>query len=225
MKEVLELEDVIVSTGDLFSIWHHPEAEFRLHALHARFTVYSELVPIDTPLFDTLNSKAIDMANKLSMPTLVTYPTFYRNAEAADSLEVLKCITTNTKMDVRYRSIQYVKDFYIHEPNHLVERIKRAAGRVSKYNGVTDPKRWVEGLQNIDALVAKCNYEWKKQPVSLPKMADNEFVALGKKCVAGWKRRFSSPVLGHKPTDAELKVYQDRLAYEMAVLKKMGFAG
>ena len=225
MKEVLELEDVIVSTGDLFSIWHHPEAEFRLHSLHARFTVYSELVPINTPLFDTLNGKAIDMANRLAMPTLVTYPTFYRNADAAESLEVLKCITTNTKMDVRYRSIQFVKDFYIHEPMHIVERVKRAAGRVAKYNGVAEPKRWVEGLQNIEALVAKCSYEWKKQPVSLPKMADNEFVALGKKCVEGWKRRFASPILGHQPTHAELKVYQERLAYEMAVLKKMGFAG
>lgn len=228
MKEVLELEDVLISTGDLFSIWHHKEHDKLICLLQARFGmegVYSELVPIDTPLFDTLNAKALQASLPYSMPTLVTYPTFYRNAEAADSLEVLKCITTNTKMDVAYRSVQFVKDFYIHEPNHLKARIKSAAGRVATHNGVKEPNRWVEGLTNIERLVGRCSYEWKKHPVSLPKMADNEFVALGKKCVEGWKKRFGSPVLGHQPTPAELKVYQDRLAYEMAVLKKMGFAG
>jgi DNA polymerase-3 subunit alpha len=225
LNEVLELEDVIVSTGDLFSLYHLPNHDAIIKALQGKFEVYSELVPIDTPLFDRLNARALAASVEHSMPTLATYPTFYRNAAAAESLEVLKCITTNTKMDVRYRSIQYIKDFYIHEPNKIVERIKLAAGRVAKYNAVSEPKRWVEALVNIDALVAKCNYKWKKHPVSLPKMADNEFVALGKKCVEGWKRRFASEVLGHKPSAAEMKVYQDRLAYEMAVLKKMGFAG
>ncbi len=228
LKEVLELEDVVVSTGDLFNLYHLPNHDEIIKALQDRFgvkSVYSELTPINTPLFDTLNSKALEAARHLAMPPLVTYPTFYRNADAADSLEVLKCITTNTKMDVAYRSVQYVKDFFIHEPTHLVERVKKAAGRVNTYNGVASPQLWVEGLANIDQLVGRCTYEWKKQPVSLPKMADNEFVALGKKCVEGWRRRFSDEVLGHKPTPAEMKVYQDRLAYEMAVLKKMGFAG
>lgn len=225
MKEVLELEDVLVSSGDLFSVWHHPNHDAIVKALQEKFEVYAELVPINTPLFDRLNGMAIESAVENMMPTLATYPTLYRNAEAAGSLEVLKCITTNTKMDVAYRSIQYVKDFYIHEPHHLIERIKSAAARVAKYNGVSNPRMWALSLQSIQGLVDKCNYEWKKQPVSLPKMADNEFVALGKKCVAGWKKRFGSSVLGHKPTTAELKVYQDRLAYEMAVLKKMGFAG
>jgi DNA polymerase-3 subunit alpha len=149
----------------------------------------------------------------------------YRNAEAADSLEVLKCITTNTKMDVRYRSIQYVKDFYIQEPRHLIARVKAAAGRVHKWAHKGPPAYWVEGLENIEKLVAKCNYKFEKQPVSLPKMADNEFMTLGKKCIEGWKKRFGIEILGHKPNDTEIKVYQDRLAYELSVLKKMGFAG
>ena len=228
MSEVLELKDVIVSTGDLFSIWHHPDCANRVFALQSMFgndKVYSELVPIDTPLFDTLNSKAVSFSLSMAMPTLVTYPTFYATDDQADSLEVLKCIVTNTKMDVAYRSVQYVKDFSIHEPKQLAARIKPAVARAVKYCGGTNPRKWVEGLENVQRIVDACSYEFKKMPVSLPKMADNEFVALGKKCVEGWKKRFAAPVLGHKPSAAEVKLYQDRLAYEMGVLKKMGFAG
>ena len=228
LDEVLELEDVLVSTGDLFNIYHLKNASIIVDTLQNRFgrdNVYSELVPIDTPLFDTLNGEAMMVAQLQDMPLLVTYPAMYRNAEAADSLEVLKCITTNTKMDVRYRSIQYVKDFYIQEPRHLIARVKAAAGRVHKWAHKGPPAYWVEGLENIEKLVAKCNYKFEKQPVSLPKMADNEFMTLGKKCIEGWKKRFGIEILGHKPNDTEIKVYQDRLAYELSVLKKMGFAG
>ena len=228
LDEIMDLEDVIISTGDLFSIYHREDASIIIDVLQDHFgkgNVYSELVPIDTPLFDTLNGKAMQVAQLQDMPTLVTYPAMYRTAEAADSLEVLKCITTNTKMDVRYRSIQFIKDFYIQEPRHLVARVKAAAGRVHKWAHKGPASYWVEGLENIDKLVAKCNYVFEKQPVSLPKMADNEFVTLGKKCIAGWTKRFGIEILGHKPDNTEIKVYQDRLAYELSVLKKMGFAG
>jgi len=228
LDEIMELEEVIISTGDLFSIYHREDASIIIDVLQDYFgkgNVYSELVPIDTPLFDTLNGKAMQIAQLQDMPTLVTYPAMYRTAEAADSLEVLKCITTNTKMDVRYRSIQFIKDFYIQEPRHLVARVKAAAGRVHKWAHKGPASYWVEGLENIDKLVAKCNYVFEKQPVSLPKMADNEFVTLGKKCIAGWTKRFGIEILGHKPDNTEIKVYQDRLAYELSVLKKMGFAG
>jgi len=228
LTDVLELEDVLVSTGDLFSLYHLEDASNIVHSLQDRFgndNVYSELCPIDTPLFDTLNGQAMKVAQLMDMPTLVTYPAFYRDAGSADSLEVLKCITTNTKMDVRYRSVQFVKDFYIQEPRHLLARIKAAAGRVHKWSHKGPAAYWVEGLENIDKLVAKCHYTFQKQPVSLPKMADNEFVTLGKKCIEGWKKRFGTEILGHQPSDTEIKVYQDRLAYELSVLKKMGFAG
>ena len=228
LDEIMELEEVIISTGDLFSIYHREDASIIIDVLQDYFgkgNVYSELVPIDTPLFDTLNGKAMQVAQLQDMPTLVTYPAMYRTAEAADSLEVFKCITTNTKMDVRYRSIQFIKDFYIQEPRHLVARVKAAAGRVHKWAHKGPASYWVEGLENIDKLVSKCNYVFEKQPVSLPKMADNEFVTLGKKCIAGWTKRFGIEILGHKPDNTEIKVYQDRLAYELSVLKKMGFAG
>jgi DNA polymerase-3 subunit alpha len=228
LADVVELQDVLISTGDLFGLYHLDNASTIVRSLQDRFgrdNVYSELTPINTPLFDTLNGKAIEAAQRLDMPTLVTYPVFYRDKDSADSLEVLKCITSNTKMDVRYRSIQHVKDFYIQEPRHLVPRVKAAAGRVHKWAHKGPPALWIQGLENIEKLVGKCHYQFEKQPVSLPKMAENEFMALGKKCIEGWKKRFGREIFGHKPSNTEMKVYQDRLAYELSVLKKMGFAG
>ena len=225
MKEVMELEGVIMSTGDIFSLYYLHDYQSTLHELQTKFKVYSELCPINTPLFDRLNARAIDSAIENFMETVVTYPAFYRTADAAESLEVLRCITTNTKMEVSYRPKQFVKDFYISEPKTLVERVKGAAARVAKWNGVNNPRKWAEGLQNIEKIVAQCDYKFDKQPVSLPKMADNEFVTLGKKCIEGWKRRFGTEVLGFKPDDTQIKVYQERLQYELGVLKKMGFAG
>jgi len=228
MNEIMELEGVVFSTGDLFSLYHMPDCGAIINELQAKFgkdALYSELVPINTPLFDRLNAMAAEFAYVSGMPSLVTYPTFYRNAQAAESLEVLKCIVTNTKMDVRYRSVQYVKDFYIQEPNDLAKRAVASSKRIAELDGIKTAQRWKEGLENIEHLVARCAYKFDKQPVSLPLMAPNEFVALGKKCIEGWKRRFGTEVLGHKPDNTEMKVYQERLAYELSVLKKMGFAG
>jgi uracil-DNA glycosylase family 4 len=227
IEDVLKLEGVVISTGDFNGLFSHPDHAMIMERLQLRFDnrVYAELVPIDTPLFDTLNAKTIGCANALSAPTLVTYPTLYKAPEDADTLDVLGCITTNTKMSVAHRSKQFVKSFYFTKPQELVTRVKEAAGRVAKWNKVSDPSSWARGLMNAEELVSLCSYQFKKQGVCLPKMADNEFVTLGKKCIEGWKRRFSSPVLGHMPTPEQLPTYQKRLEYELSTLKKLNFSG
>lgn len=228
LEDVLALEGVAVSTGDLFGMFHHERAGDILWQLQSRFgndKVFVELCPIDTPLFDTLNAKALTFAASHAARTLVTYPTFYKDDGDAATLDVLGCITTNTQMDVSYRSKQFVKDFYFQAPAHLVGRVKEAAKRVAIYDKVLTVNGWMDGLKNVQVLADMCGYQFKKQEVCLPKMADNEFVALGKKCVEGWKRRFTTPVLGYVPPASLMPEYKARLEYELSVLKKMGFAG
>jgi len=227
LEDVLELEGVSISTGDMYNVFHMANHAEIVRKLADKFKTYIELTPINTPLFDTLNAKAmllLDDQPGIGLP-LVTYPIFYRDDNCAESLEVLAAITSSSKMDVSYRPIQYVQDFSIHEPKHIVDRVKGASKRIATFDGVSAPNLWVEGLKNAEELVNECAYTFSKLPVSLPKMADNEFMALGKKCLEGWKRRFGREVLGHKPDSTEIKVYQERLQYELGVLKKMGFAG
>lgn len=228
LNDVLELEDVAISTGDFQGLFHHPSAHSILARLISRFgneNVFTELCPINTPLFDTLNAKALESAKFYGAQTIVTYPSLYRDDADASSLDVLNAITTNTKMSVGYRPIQSVRDFGFKEPRHLLERIGNAAKRVRQWNSIHEPMLWRDGIANIEKLAAMCNYSFVKAPVSLPIMAANEFVTLGQKCIEGWKRRFTRSVLGHTPTPADLAIYQERLKYELGVLKKMGFAG
>jgi len=225
--DVMELKGVTLTTGDFYGLFSHPSYVDRLMALKGWHgdNLYVELTPIDTPLFDTLNAKALAAIEKFDIPPVVSYPFMYRDNADASTLEVLNAIANQMKMSTPYRPKQFIKDFGFKPPVALAQKVVQAAGRVAKWNGVKNPDAWKQGVLNIEKLAAACAYEFKKQPVSLPQMAANEFEALGKKCIEGWKRRFSQPVLGHKPTTAEIAVYQERLKYELGVLKKMGFAG
>lgn len=223
--DVMELEGVAVTTGDFYNLFHRENHLDILNELAQKFPTFVELTPIDTPLFDTLNAKALTAAATLGLPTLVTYPFMYQDDADADTLSVLNAITTNTKMSVSYRPVQHVKDFGFKPAIELGKKMIAAHKRAVKWNGVDQPSLWKQGLANIELLAGMCQYEFKKMPVSLPIMATNEFEALGRKCIEGWKKRFTQPVLGHMPTAEEIPVYRARLQYELGVLKRMGFAG
>jgi uracil-DNA glycosylase family 4 len=228
-EDVLALEDVAVSTGDFQSLWHHPKAEELAKRLYSQFgdKFFVELVPINTPLFDTLNARALSQAEEGGFKTLVTYPFLYRDDADADTLDVLYAICNQSKMSVSYRPIQYVRDFGFKEPKHLIGRIKAANERYFKFNGTSRfaPNLWMTGIKNMQVLVDQCAWEFKKLPVTLPQMAPNEFMELGRRCVVGWGKRFGRPVLGHQPDLMDLVTYKERLNFELGVLKKMGFSG
>lgn len=232
LNEVMELKGVIISTGDFYNLFHHPDHLTILNFLisaHGKDNVFVELTPANTPLFDTLNAKAIAAAKVAGMTDqmLVGYPTSYEKNEDSASLEVLQAITTNTQMDSPWRPQQYLKDMSIRPEYDLRFMVDEALRRQEKWYGAptTESALWINGLSNIQRIGDTCTYEYKKQDVTLPVMAANEFQALGLKCIEGWKTRFARPVLGHIPTAAELPAYRDRLKFELAVLKQMGFAG
>jgi DNA polymerase-3 subunit alpha len=226
LDDVMGMEGIAVSTGDLYNVFHNENYEGIVSKLAAKFPTYVELVPINTPLFDTLNGRALSLVKNHGFDTLVTYPALCVEEGDFDSLDVLGCVTTNTQMDVPYRPKQFVKDFYLAAPKHIVARVKEASIRMKTWNAFDLPTAWVSGLQNLQKLADSCSYEFKKQPVCLPKMAENEFVTLGKKCVEGWRSRFATSILGYRPSIEDLNaLYKPRLEFELGVLKKMNFCG
>lgn len=225
LEQVLALEGVVVTTGDMFGLFSMPGYESYAKRLFDKFgdDFYVELVPIDTPLFDTMNSRALAFAQKHGCKTLVTYPFAYKSDEDAATLDVMGAIASNTQMSIGHRPKQFVTTFGFCEPAKMIERMKAASIRSAKWDGIAAPVLWAQGIKHIAEIAAKCEWQFKKLDVCLPTMADNEFVELGKKCLEGWKRRFAKPQLGHLPED--LAPYKERLQYELAVLKKMGFSG
>lgn len=225
LKALLALQDVIVTTGDFYSLFSVPDYEAKADALLATFGTdfYVELVPVNSPLFDTINARALKFAESRNCQTIVTHPFCYASNEDAETLDVMSAIASNTQMDVSWRPKQAIKDFGFVEPGKLLDRVKAAAARNAKWDGVALPKLWAQGVHAIANIPKQCVWTFEKQDVSLPSMGANEFMLLGKKCIEGFKRRFSAPVLGHQP--ANLEPYKERMAYELSVLKKMGFAG
>ncbi|MPS48472.1 DNA polymerase III subunit alpha [Methylobacillus sp.] len=221
MEDLLKLQDVIITTGDMFNMMHnrnHVEKLKELLTSIGRDNLFVELVPINTPLFDTLNQKALAVARELDLQLVAGHPVFYEREDQADSLDVLRAITSNGSIGSRTLPIPYSRDLCFDEPRKLVERLVDLSKRIP---GMTvDDVR--SAMQGIDRIVNACNYEFKKLEPSLPKMAEDEFIEMVNQCKAGWNRRFSGPVLGDVPTD--LAPYKERLAYELGVIKKLGFS-
>lgn len=217
--ELLPRDGVILTTGDLFSVWHHPaHQEICLRLQTEGFPLYCEIVPINTPLFDTLNKIAGDTALDLNLPTVVTLPVYYAEAKEADSLDVHRAITSNGKMGSRTLSIPFVRDMCMKTPIDLVRACKGLTAREPSLGELV-----VAGLKGVEQIAERCTYEFKKLQPTLPKMAENEFLTLAGLVKEGWATRFARPVFGHVPTD--LEPYRQRLAYELSVLRSMGFAG
>lgn len=217
-------EDLVFTTGDLFSVLHHPKAEEIVYDLASRFKVYVELVALDTPLFDKLNARAVQLAAKLKLPLVAGRPVFYASPEDADSADVLRAISTNTDVRSIWVPRPFVRDQALLPLEVVARHYKSMFDRLEDM-GVELPQSRAEIVQNSVALFEDCGYEYAKLPPSLPKMAENEFSELTKRVVEGWRQRFSRPVWGHKPATEDLPKYKERLAYELDVLRKLNFSG
>src|SRR5690606_29622579 len=141
-----------------FNVFQMPDYENVIKRLQSAFgdDLYVELTPINTPLYDTLNAKAIKAIELFSAQPLATYPTFYKEGDDADTVEVIKAIAENSQMSKSYRPKQFVRDFAFHEPAALRQRVIDAAKRVAKWNGIADPTVWANSLRNVDELAQKC---------------------------------------------------------------------
>jgi len=227
LDDVLGMKDVVVTTGDMRSIWQHPNAESMAGKLIDRFgsDFYVEYVALDTPLFDRTNERAQRWADWYvetfghAPKQIVTRPSFYATDDDANATDVLRAITSNESVDSIWLARPYLRNMSLGTPPTAAAHFKALAARVPGLNLVL-------ALKNVTALAEKCQYEFKKLKPSMPKMAEDEFMALAKACAVGWKIRFSQPVWGHKPNESELlTTYRDRLRFELDVIKKMGFSG
>lgn len=227
IEDVLGMRDVIVTTGDMRNLWHHPNAEVLAGRLADTFgsSFKVEFVALATPLFDRTNERALRWMNHVSEVTgllphsIVTRPSFYATDDDANSTDVLRAITTNTPIDSQWLPKPYLRDMSLHSAKDSFAHFKALGERIPGLP-VAD------SLKELVSLVSFCGYEFKKLTPSMPKMAENEYAALVNACVAGWKERFTRQVWGHRPEQEELDtIYKERLRFELEVIKKMGFSG
>ena len=226
-------EDVALASSDAHSVLHHKDALSILSRCSdalARSNVFLTLSPIDTPLYDTLNAKAIEIGQALDLPFLVTRPVLYSEGEDK-ACEIMGAITStgNVTVEQMWHKQPYIKDFSAKTEEEFKQEYLAATKRLVERRGVAvvrAAEAFVSGWENTDKLVDMVTYEWSKQAPCLPKMAENEFAAVVAACKKGWAERFTSQVFGHKPTKEELAdVYTPRLKYELGVLQRLNFSG
>jgi DNA polymerase-3 subunit alpha len=224
LDDVLALEDVIVTSGDVFSLWHRPDAVEISAKLSGRFGAdyFIELVAMNTPLFDRLNQAAARVAS-YPQRVIITRPVFYATPEDADSTDVLRAISTNTSVYSTFLPRNHVRDLCLQTTKDWMLDVQGMLVKVARWD--LDLTYCLRGA--TEGLVTAAGaFEFKKMPASLPKMSENEFGALLLEVKTGWAQRFSRYVWGHTPTKEELETtYKQRLAFELGVLKKMGFSG
>lgn len=220
IEDVLALEDVVVTSGDIRSLWHHPQAEEIHQRLAKQFgsDYYVEMVAVDTPLFDRLNKQAEMCSLFTGTKWFVSRPAFYETPEDADATDVLRSIATNTPVSSQWVPRPYSRNLCMLSPADFGKEVLAMTARGAGAN--------VRNLAASVEIVEKCAYRFEKLAPCLPVMALDEFAALVAACKAGWRDRFKGEVWGHRPTDDELAtVYTERLKFELGVLRKMKFSG
>lgn len=229
MNELRDLDnDLAVVLGDAQSLLQHPEAAARIEGLTiVADHVYAPLVPVDTPYYTRMNQIATEFltAAGSKLKPLVVRPSFYGKGEA-DKKEIMTAIAENQKISDGWFRSAFNRDFHIMDLGQLAKEMKQATFRLDQRGVRGTGPLFAEGLRNTDVFVDSVTYEWSKAPVSLPKMAEDEFLVMVQECKKGWSERFAKPVFGHKPTQEDLaEHYMPRLKYELDVLKRLNFAG
>src|SRR6185369_3594495 len=130
-----------------------------------------ELLPIDTPLFDTLNRKAISACEELGLEPIVTFPAFYSDLEHSTTLDVMNAISRNVEIgEIWHNSLPY-RGYAIPDTASAIGRVNVSRARLVKRGADEGKATWIKGLQNTATFAARFDFVWAKMPISLPKLA------------------------------------------------------
>lgn len=220
------MDDVIIATESAHSVVRHVRAHDIVHELsRCSVKLYLTLTAIDSPYFDTMNKRAIEIARDLDLPMILTRPSLYKEGDA-DAHEVMGALTSRTRVSDPWHASAWQRDLHPVDADTLRKMAFDAAARLRDRFGIDATDDFRSALIETDALVHAVNYEWSKRDVTLPKLVSNEFAEVQRQCVIGWRQRFSRPYFGHAPSPVEQRnVYAPRLRHELKVLKELGFAG
>lgn len=228
LEDLRDLRECVVTSGDLFGISNRDQTSEVCEKLDPSCDYYVELCPVQTPLWDQVNAQRVfGLTENRVKGVVVSYPALYQTADQADSLPVIKAVCTNTPVKSDFLSRQWVQDLML-EREGLAEDLAKTIEHVKEeYPTLAVAVDWeqVKGGIEAETFNAEHFYVFEHHAPCLPKMAENEFAEVVRQCKEGWNKRLFEERLGYKPDASMLPVYKERLAYELGVIKKMGFAG
>jgi len=160
---------------------------------------------------DRVNEALLDMSRRLSIPLVASNDCHYLDKQDVRAHDVLLCIQTGKTVQdddrLKFRTDQL----------YFKSRAEMQAS-FSDYPGA---------LANTVDIAGRCNLEFDFKNYHFPKFdtgSDRSVEELFEKSVRQGFDRILARVKGRDPQVEEQR-YRDRLEYEIAVIKKMGFAG
>lgn len=227
-EDLKELENCIITTGDIYGV-STPEHFAKVYQnLPASCSFYLEIVPIQTPYWLQINKMRFEhIEDERVSGFIATLPAMAKDEEETESLPVLKAVCSNSKISVDDLTIPSNKFYAFSNTDKLPNMLFELGLQMAKIKGES-PKKWMEIVDLVfesKAFNDEPFYIFEKHAPCLPKMAEDEFATLVRLCEEGFKTRLFEERLGYKPDASMIPVYKNRLAYELSVLKKLGFAG
>ena len=152
---------------------------------------------------EEVNRKLIDLGNELHIPLVATNDCHYLRKDDARAHDILLCIQTGKTVKDEKRMRFSTNELYFKSPDEM----KKA------FAGVP------EAIQNTISIAERCNVEFELGKFLLPRYTPPDgqrpSIYLEELAMKGLKEKFKND-----PTQE----YLDRLALELEVIKKMGFA-
>lgn len=173
--------------------------------------VYFELMDLPSvPGQREVNQQLIKFGKELGVPVVATCNSHYCRTEDAEAHDVLLCIQKNANVGDAGRFSMRDSDFSM-RPD---EEMRTAFAHIP------------EAFDNASVIADRCNVKIPFGQYRIPKFpvkgADTEESLLKSQCEAGLLKRYSAQM---KTDPALEKTVRERLAYELEVIKNMGFSG
>jgi DNA polymerase-3 subunit alpha len=147
---------------------------------------------------------AIDLAYELGLPIVATNDVYFPKSEMYEAHDALICIAEGAYVDQQQPRRRLTPQHYF----------KSEAEMVALFADLP------EALENTVEIARRCAYAAQKRKPILPKFADDEVNELRRQANEGLQARLK--VIPHSATPQE---YQERLAFELSIIEKMGFPG
>lgn len=223
LLEVFERGNVVMTSGTLFSVFTHKDYDNILRRIAAAENAKDfvlELSPIKTAYFDSHNQRVADSFFRYDFSAIHSMPALHK-PEESHVRDTADCIIGNKTRNTGFINILPAEHKLpdVHEYDIMLvdmyRRIDRSSSDKTSLSG--------DACFNTENFADRFDYEWGKMDITLPTLYEKPFEKLKELCVEGFKKRVMKETLGYRPPKEELPAYKARLAYELRVLKSMGF--
>jgi DNA polymerase-3 subunit alpha len=172
--------------------------------LFGKENYYLELMDHGLPEQRRQNDKLLELAKKTGVPLVATNDCHYLKKDDAAVHDALLCIGTGTTLAEPNRLRFSAEEFYYKSAEEMYQVFKACP----------------QALKSTLEIAERCNLELKFDQMHLPKYdvpeGDTPDTYLEKLCQAGLKKRYGDR--------AQAPEYQNRIQYELSVIRKMGFS-